>query len=444
MEEREVTLPEILEARERRATRQQELLAEYGLPLVSFTMNIAGPVKNSPRIRRGYQLGERLLRGQLARTRTECVHAERIDTPTGCEGLYVVDTDAQALKRLTEDVEAYGELGRLFDMDVLTPEGVKLDRAIPRRCLLCGGDAKACASRRVHTVPELQARTRDILDAALEQYDAETVANFACRALLYEVCVTPKPGLVDRDNNGSHKDMDIYTFTGSASALWPYFADCARTGRRTAERPARETFEALRVRGKMAEIEMLSATGGVNTHKGAIFSMGLVCGALGRLDREVWRKPETVLSEAADMARGLSARDFSGDAQTAGERFFVQYGIKGVRGEAEAGFPTVLQYGLPVLEAGLSAGKSPDVAGAAALLSILIHTHDTNMLARSDRETESAIRALVRDVLDAVPYPDAGVLRKLDAMFTGQNLSPGGSADLLSLCWLLRFLKEEI
>lgn len=444
MEEREVTLPEILEARERRATRQQELLAEYGLPLVSFTMNIAGPVKNSPRIRRGYQLGERLLRGQLARTRTECVHAETIDTPTGCEGLYVVDTDARALKRLTEDVEAYGELGRLFDMDVLTPEGVKLDRAIPRRCLLCGGDAKACASRRVHTVPELQARTRDILDAALEQYDAETVANFACRALLYEVCVTPKPGLVDRDNNGSHGDMDIYTFTRSASALWPYFADCARTGRRTAERPARETFEALQVRGKMAEIEMLSATGGVNTHKGAIFSMGLVCGALGRLDREVWRNPETVLSEAADMARGLSARDFSGNAETAGERFFVQYGIKGVRGEAEAGFPTVLQYGLPVLEAGLSAGKSPDVAGAAALLSILIHTHDTNMLARSDRETESAIRALVRDVLDAVPYPDAGVLRKLDAMFTGQNLSPGGSADLLSLCWLLRFLKEEI
>ena len=438
MEEREVTLPEVLEARERRAARQQELLAEYRMPLVSFTMNVAGPVKNGPRIRRGFALGEALLRGQLARTRIECAHAERIDAPSGCEGLYVVRTDAGRLKRLTEEIEEYGELGRLFDMDVLSPEGVKLDRAAPRRCLICGGDAKACASRRVHTVAELQARTRDILDAALERHDAETVGGLACRALLYEVCVTPKPGLVDRDNNGSHRDMDIYTFMRSASALWPYFAECARAGRRTAGRPAPETFDKLRLSGKMAEITMLSATGGVNTHKGAIFSMGLLCGALGRLDRALWRSPERVLSEASEMVRGLSERDFSGQTDTPGERFYLQYGVTGVRGEAEAGFPTVLQYGLPVLEAGLSAGKSPDEAGAAALLSMLTRTTDTNMIARSDMETYRAVIAEVSALSD--PDPDA--LRRLDREFIRRNLSPGGSADLLSLCWMLRFLRE--
>ncbi|MBQ7681382.1 MAG: citrate lyase holo-[Oscillibacter sp.] len=439
MEEREVTLPEVLEARERRATRQQDLLSEYGMPLVSFTMNIAGPVKNSPRIRRGFLLGERLLHGQFARARVACVHEERIDTRTGCEGLYVVDTDAARLKRLTEEIEEYGELGRLFDMDVLSPEGVKLDRAVPRRCLICGGDAKACASRRIHTVDELQSRTREILQATLARYDAETVAGLACRALLYEVCVTPKPGLVDRDNSGSHRDMDIYTFMRSTSALWPYFADCARTGQRTAARPARETFDALRLRGKVAEIEMLSATGGVNTHKGAIFSMGLLCGALGRLDRDLWRTPAAVLSEVSDMARGVSGRDFSGSTDTAGERFYKEYGVTGVRGEAEAGFPAVLQHGLPVLEAELAAGKSPDEAGGAALLSILLHTADTNMLARSDMETCKAVVAELSALSDA----NADTLRALDRDFTRRNLSPGGSADLLSLCWMLHFLREE-
>ena len=447
MEIREITLPEMLEARERRAARQRELLDQYKLPLASFGMNIAGPVKNSPLIRQGFLLGEKRLFGQLARLRLSCVHSERVDVPSGCEGLYVVDADAKALKALAEEVEDFGELGRLFDMDILSPDGVKLERKRPRRCLICGGEAKACASRRVHSVPELQAKTREILEAAIEDYDAETVGNLACRSLLYEVCVTPKPGLVDRGDNGSHKDMDIYTFMRSASALWPYFADCARTGRRTADSPPRATFDKLRLSGKMAEIDMLSATGGANTHKGAIFSMGLVCGAAGRIDRELWRNPEKILSEAAEMVQGLSEQDFRKltrkKADTNGKKLFLKYGVTGIRGEAEAGFPTVLQYGLPVLERGLAMGKSPDEAGAAALLAILAHTVDTNMIARSSPQVQEAVSAWLWGTLDINPYPNRETLQGLNRDFVGRNLSPGGSADLLSLCWMLHFLREE-
>lgn len=447
MREREITLAEMLEARERRAMRQTELLKEYKMPLVSFGMNIAGPIKNSPLIRRGFLIGEARLRGQLARLRKQFVHAETVDAPSGCEGLYVADADAETLKALAQEIEDYGELGRLFDMDVLSPDGAKLERERPRRCLICGGEAKACASRRVHGVAELQAKTRAILESAVTDYDAETVGNLACRALLYEVCATPKPGLVDRDNNGSHKDMDIYAFMRSAAALSPYFADCARTGRQTAAQSARETFGKLRLAGKMAEIAMLSATGGVNTHKGAIFSMGLVCGAAGRLDRELWRNPERVLSEAAEIAKGLSGQDFSSlTAQTAdtnGKRLYVAHGITGVRGEAEAGFPAVLKYGLPALDDGLATGKSPDEAGAAALLAVLAHTVDTNMIARSDAATQREISSRLSRLLEENPYPDAATLKALDREFIERNLSPGGSADLLSLCWMLRFLREE-
>lgn len=445
--DRSVALTEMLDARERRARRQRELLDRYRLPLISFTMNIAGPVKNGPLIRRGFRLGRALLLGQLERMGAPCVFREELDEATGCEGLYAVDASPGALKELTCALEDGTELGRLFDLDVLDPDGGKLERAEPRRCLICGAPARACARSRAHSVPELQAKTRALLEAALDRRDAETAAGLAVRALLYEVCTTPKPGLVDRVNNGSHGDMDIFTFLRSAAALWPYFAQCVRIGRDTASRPAPETFAALRWPGKLAEGGMAAATGGANTHKGAIFSMGLLCGALGRLDRWVWDRPERILAEVSAMTAGAVDRELSGltggAARTAGQRLYLQYGVTGVRGQAEAGFPAVRDWGLPVLEEGLARGKTTDEAGAAALLALLAHTEDTNMIARggieAQRETAEALLRLLRDE----PYPGRETLDGLDRAFIGRNLSPGGSADLLALCYLLHFLREE-
>ena len=216
------------------------------------------------------------------------------------------------LKEAACAIEDGTELGRLFDMDVLAPDGGKLDRPTPRTCLICERPAKDCARSRTHTVAELQRRTHELLTEAINTHDAQTAASLAVRALLYEVCTTPKPGLVDRVNSGSHKDMDIFTFMSSSAALWPYFAQCVRVGRDTAARPAPETLAALRWPGKLAEGTMLSATGGVNTHKGAIFSLGLACAAVGRLDREQWDDSEMILAQVAAMAAGSVSRELSG------------------------------------------------------------------------------------------------------------------------------------
>ena len=441
-----VELAQMLAARDRRVERQEALLAQYRLPLVSFTMNIAGPVKNSPLIRRGFHIGRDLLLGQLQRVRAAPVHCEEIDEDTGCEGFYVVDIDPAALKAICCGIEEHTDLGRLFDLDVLCPDGTKLDRPQPRRCLICGRPAKDCARSRTHPVPELQARTQELLRTAIDRQDAEDAASLAMRALLYEVAVTPKPGLVDRLNTGSHRDMDFYTFMDSAAGLWPYFARCVRTGRESAAGSASETFAALRFPGKLAEAVMLHATRGVNTHKGAIFTMGAVCGALGRLSRDRWREPETVLSQVAAMTAGVE-RELTelheSAAVTAGQRLFRRYGVTGVRGQAASGFPAALQYRLPVLEKGLAEGKSEDEAGAAALLAILAHTADTNMLSRGGYELAQEKSARLSAMLDADPYPDREKLEALDREYTQDNLSPGGSADLLALCWLLHFLKEE-
>lgn len=442
-----VELPQMLEARERRVLRQRELLAEHRLPMISFTMNIAGPVKNSPSIRRGFRLGRELLFGQLARIKAPVKYPEEIDADTGCEGYYLVDAAPDLLKAVTCDIEDHTDLGRLFDLDVLTPDGVKLDRMTPRRCLICGRPAKECARSRAHTVEELQRHTHDLLTAALDGQDAGTAASLAVRSLLYEVCTTPKPGLVDRANSGSHSDMDIFTFMDSAAALWPYFARCVRVGRSTAFKPGPETFAALRWPGKLAEGAMLTATGGVNTHKGAIFSLGLVCGALGRLERERWGDSDLVLDQVAAMTAGTVERELAEQDQnetaTAGQRFYLQYGVTGVRGQAEAGFPTVRDHGLPVLESGLAQGKSLDEAGSAAMLTLLAHTTDTNMISRGGVEAQREESARLRELLVEHPYPDEEILAALDREYIRRNLSPGGSADLLAMCYLLHFLKEE-
>lgn len=450
---RPVELHQMLEARERRARLQKELLEKYRLPLVSFTMNIAGPVKNSPSIRRGFFLGRRLLLGQLARVKAAVVFSRETDEDTGCEGLYVVKADPRAIKAITVEIEEDTPLGRLFDLDVLTPEGEQVSREISRRCLICGGPAKDCARSRAHSVAQLQQRTHALLEEALDAQDAEDAASLAVRSLLYEVCITPKPGLVDRDNNGSHRDMDIFTFMDSASVLQPYFEKCVRIGRRTAALPAEETFSALRWPGKLAEGEMLRATVGVNTHKGAIFSLGLVCGALGRLPHEKWSDPEAVLAQVSAMTAGTVERELAGAAHpahpahpdetaTAGEAAYRRYGVTGVRGQAQAGFPSVLEKGLPVLERGLAAGKSFDEAGSAALLALLSAAEDTNMISRGGIEAQRKEAERLRKLLEHRPYPDRETVKGLDREYIEKRLSPGGSADLLAVCYLLHFLRQ--
>lgn len=445
----EVSLQEMLTARERRAIRQKVLLSAYGKTMVCFTMNIAGPIKNSSLIRRGYALGKRLLRQQLEVAGIPVTYFEEIQEKTGNEAIFLLDADPLAVKAITVEIEDQPSVGRLFDMDVLCPDGRKVDRQelglSGRKCLICGGPAQACARSRTHTVAELQEKTWKILCQALDAVDSADAARLATQALLYEVATTPKPGLVDRENSGSHRDMDFFTFQASAAALYPYFYQCVKIGRETAD--AQETFRSLRLPGKLAEGEMLRATGGVNTHKGAIFSMGILCGALGRLEREQWGNPGAVLAECAAMTKGLVSQDYVNltveTAKTAGQKLYLQYGITGVRGQAEAGFPAVLNVGLPKLEAALAAGKSINEAGCAALLAMLAGTVDTNMIHRGGYELARKTAEEIRGLLENQQFPDKETLEKLDAEFIRDYLSPGGTADLLAMVYMLHFLKEE-
>lgn len=438
----EVTLMDILNARETRAARQKELLRTYGKPLICFTMNIAGPEKTSPLIREGFSLGLEMLTAQLAGL--PILLEEDRSGSTGCEYMMVVDADPLAIKAITAQIEDALPLGRLFDMDVLTTDGDKLSRkdigGQERRCLLCDKPAYQCSRSRAHSVPELQEKTTRLLTQAVHGQQARHIAALAQKALLYEVCTTPKPGLVDRRNSGSHRDMDIFTFMASTAALGTYFEQCAMVG--LTETDDRTSFEKLRFQGRLADRAMLDATGGVNTHKGAIFTLGLLCCAAAREGADT----AAILSRCGKLTEGLTARDMAGiteeTARTNGQKLYLRYGLTGIRGEAEQGFPTVANAGLPTLEKALTESLSEDEAGCTALLAILAAADDTNLIARSNRENQLTIQAQIRDLLIGNPRPDPDTLNRLDDAFIAENLSPGGSADLLAASWFLHFLKK--
>lgn len=451
----DVSLIQMLEARDWRVYKQKQLIAQYKKPVMCFTMNIAGPIKNNELIRRAFEAGMEDFRLQVIRFKSKILYFEEKNAITGNEAFFVVDMNALQLKKLTCELEDYDELGRLYDMDVIYPDEngncKKIDRQeinLPgRKCLLCDKPAKECSSRRSHTVKELQEKTTVIIKKSLKERDGNEIASLAIRSLLYEVCTTPKPGLVDTANRGSHKDMDLFTFANSAASLYPYFKQCYDCGYESKNKEAKETFKAIKAHAKMAENRMLKATDGVNTHKGAIFTLGILCAATGRLEKSEWKDWEKLLFIASSMVRGIVAEDFAcltkENAKTAGQRLYLEYGITGVRGQMEAGLPAVKNYGLPILEKLLSEGKSNDYAGAITLLHLIANTTDTNMISRSNVETQKEYSVMAAELVKNGKEPSLEELEDLDRKYIEKNLSPGGSADLLAVCWLLHFMKEN-
>ena len=411
-----ISVMDILAARDKRAATQKRLLEGFGKPLICFTMNIAGPVKHSDPIEAAYGLGKKLL---LARILP--VHFEERISPTGCEGFFVVAQDPIALKKICVAIEDSQPICRLFDMDVLDVNGRKLSREdigmAGRRCLICQQPAPVCASTRAHSLSQLQEKTAQLLAVDLQ---GAYMASLAYQALVEEVRTTPKPGLVDEAGNGSHRDMDLALFLKSADSLRDYLYTATQCG----------DFDSLRQAGIRAESAMLEATGGVNTHKGAIFTMGILCACKGL--------------DCTHLTRGIVEKDLGGiteeNARTVGQRLYAQHRITGIRGQAEAGFPAVRDVGLPILRQGLAKGLSLNQAGCAALLHILCSLEDTNLIARSDLATAQAVKAQVAALLQDDPFPSRAVLEDLDGQFIAQNLSIGGAADLLAATYFLHFL----
>lgn len=440
----EVTLQQMLDAREERAAKQASLIDSFHLPLVCFSMNIPGPVKDSPLIRRGFEEGCKALDCLLPPSWVK--HREIHTTHTGCEAFYVLQGDALEIKKITTNIEDTHGLGRLFDMDVLDTDFCKIDRekvgGKSRDCMVCGAKGRGCAARRLHSVQQLQETTTRMLHDHFAKEDGTLIGTWAVQSLLDEVCTTPKPGLVDCHSCGSHRDMDIFTFMASAAALAPYFHQCVSIGQETAEKSPEQTFSLLRQAGKLAEQTMFAATCGVNTHKGAIFTMGILCGAAGRLwQPEQMPTAAEIFPEVSAMTAKAMEEDFQKAGwNTSGQRIYHEQGVKGIRGEVAQGLPSVKTLGLPIYRACRQKGMTKNDAGVLALLHLITQVEDTNMISRGGVQGAEAAVDSVRQLLSREPIPAKESLIALCGAFTQRNLSPGGCADLLAAVYFLAHL----
>ena len=219
-----VDLGQMLEARERRVAIQNKMLEGAGPDkcLVCLTMNIAGDVKRTPMTRMLFDAGTEELRSLGFSILKEF----SLDEVTGSEAFWLLDEEGTRVKAMLEEVEDSFPAARLYDFDVIMPGGSKLSRAEGRRCLICDSLAAECARSRRHGLEEVKRATADLLRG----FCARRLAEAAHDSLLDELYTTPKPGLVDMNNNGAHTDMDVPLFEKSADALAPYFEDAALLG----------------------------------------------------------------------------------------------------------------------------------------------------------------------------------------------------------------------
>lgn len=433
----EATLLQVLEAREKRVETQKQLLLAYKTSLICFTMNIAGAIKTSPIIERAFFEGVSILQEIF---KENIVHSETHISVTGCEGFFCVSLEAQRVKSICTVIEDTHQLGRLFDMDVIDINCEKLSRKDLRGCIVCGKSGRECAAGRLHSAEELQTVTKKIITNYFLNKDANYFGNLVYESLLQEVYTTPKPGLVDRNNNGSHSDMNIALFEKSANALKPYFCRCFEIGVQTKDFSCDKSFDSLRKAGIEAEKIMFEATGGINTHKGAIFCFGVLCGAVGRL----WKaektnyKTEEILSLCSELTKKAVDDDFRLlDTSTAGGRLYHKYNLLGVRGEVASGFLSIQQIGLPIFLKALDNGFSKNDAGAITLVHLISEVEDTTIYNRGGKSGFTFAKKGAKELLKTSCFPTIAQIKQLDDEFIARKLSAGGCADLLAVIYFL-------
>lgn len=258
---------------------------------------------------------------------------------------------------------------------------------------------------------------------AVTECAATLLAELAVGALHDEVDLTPKPGLVDRRSSGAHSDMDLPMLHASADALYPSLVECSWAATNLG------VSVVLRARlgeiGRTGEARMLEVTGEVNTHRGALWALGLLCaGAALQGD---------AVTNAAQIAQIPDPASKPAAVPSHGEMARRRYGVGGAVAEAQNGFPTVHRYGLPTLRAARAAGADEDTARLDALFALIAHVDDTCVLHRDGMDGLRAVQSAAR----------RRSFTELDDLCLTRRISPGGSADLLAVTLFLDALNDR-
>ncbi|XMB86321.1 citrate lyase holo-[acyl-carrier protein] synthase [Mycoplasmatota bacterium WC44] len=396
----------ILDDRENRFYLQKELVEKYKLPLVVFRINYPGN-KNNYIVSTIYK---------LIKLDLKYVYQKELNESEGMVLLAIVDENAMELKQRMIEIEENHPLGRLLDIDVYDEFYNQLSRTdygySDRLCLMCDDFAKYCIRGRKHTLKDVQ----DKIFKMFVDYFSIYVSELIEESMLAELNLLDKPGLVTPISNGAHDDMDYNLMVKSIRSLKSGFEQLTK-------KAFTSDFKTCRQIGIEMEEEMFLATNNINTHKGGIFLFGtLVLGVVNSL------KTSIDLKDMIKIIMSGVSKELNNDAYSShGKDVYLKYGLLGIRGQAEKGFPLIFDN----LDGDLHK----------VLFEIMSKCDDTNILYRHDINTLNKVKSDAARILIKLNISD---IKKLDEEYINKNISPGGAADLLGGVIFVNRIKEII
>ncbi len=273
-----------------------------------------------------------------------------------------------------------------------------------------------------------------------------SISELAIQSMLYEVSSYPSPGLVSPVSKGAHKDMDYYTFIDSTASLIKPMILCAEAG--FSSKDCEDIFNDIRSIGIYAEEDMFKKTGGINTHKGMIFLMGICTAAAAKAvhDKENFSSIHHIIKQ---MTKGIVDKELkniksSQSKFSHGEYLYLKYNVLGIRGEVERGLPLVFNYSLELYEKNSMLSKNDRMIHT--LIGIMQYCEDTTILYRHSIDMLNLVKDKAKIIMNMGAMNTKEGRRaivELNEEFISKNISPGGSADLAAVTMFLYEVKRK-
>lgn len=408
---------------------------------MSLSLNVPGFPKSNSTTNAFFRYCLSDLKYTLKAHRVEIDEDEAIEGCDRAGDFFIVpcSTDNFSLteiKQICEEFEENHPLGRFIDADLNDQQGNSVSSGKSKLCFFClERPAIECRRENAHDPDELRSYLFPKMAAYClkqkEELIIKRVSSLAQQAILSEISLTPKPGLVDQFSCGSHADMNYQTFMVSTSAISPWFGELVREGFSFRDDDLTKALPLVRNIGLRMEAAMFDATRNINTQKGIIFLMGLSLFACGKLFNQSDQfQVEEFRSIIRSICRNLVKKELGSINQSGkshGENIFLKYGLSGARGEAESGFRMVFDFGLPQLD---GVTELNDEALIKSFLVLAANNDDTNILYRSNPKVLSDFKHLCKIALE--DFNSKNYQAVID-FCKNKNISPGGSADLLAV-----------
>jgi len=447
-----MSLEKILSAKEERA-KMRQAIANNNLASLSLSLNIPSYPKSTKEINNFFLLIKTEINDYLLAHRV-IYNTQAEITLTDSAGDFCISSlssntkDIAFVKNLCENFEENHPLGRIIDIDIVDTSGHPVSSGKLKKCFLCNAPAIECMHKGTHTKQEL----RSFIDSEIKKYLYQEklksakiqLAAYATQALLYEVSLSPKPGLVHRYGNGCHKDMNFFSFINSSSILSTYWINIIDLAYNT-KSDNEQNIIALREIGIVMEREMLKFTHGVNTQKGAIFIIGTLVFAVAKLisdNKDI--KDKNIKDIIISLHKNIfndELLSLTSEEASHGIKNYHKYGAKncggGIREEASLAFPTLFNEALPVMRDllnnhpfSLDEDSIQNIL-TKTLIKIISKNSDSNIIYRSNIETLKQLQCMAEKCFNEknnfeTSYSD------LQKFCFKKNVSPGGSADLLA------------